>query len=138
MNGLQGLKRQLLPLLKGLPIIVGCAVVALVIARKIISYTPNSYQTVARIKLDDQKYGFSNTQLYKDFDVFSTTSKIQSEAEILQSPLLIGQSLNRVDFGISIYRVGSLKNTLLYKDSPIIISHQLTNKKTWTILTGLI
>ncbi|MGB0404294.1 MAG: exopolysaccharide transport family protein [Salibacteraceae bacterium] len=129
MNGLQGLKRQLLSLLKGLPIIIGCAVVALVIAKKIISYTPNTYQTVARIKLDDQKYGFSNTQLYKDIDVFATTSKIQSEAEILQSPLLIGKGLERVDFGVSIYRIGSLKNTLLYKNSPIIIKHQLTKTK---------
>jgi len=129
MNGLQGLKRQLLPLIKGLPIIIGCTILALVIAKKIIRYTPNSYQTVARIKLDDQKYGFSNTQLYKDLDLFSTTNKIQSEAEILQSPLLIGQGLARLDFDISIYRVGNVKNSLLYKNSPIIVKHQLTEIK---------
>tara|TARA_B110000879_G_scaffold69575_1_gene97274 strand:- start:10077 stop:12308 length:2232 start_codon:yes stop_codon:yes gene_type:complete len=129
MNGLQGLKRQLLPLIKGLPIIISCAVASFILAKKIISYTPNSYQTVARIKLDDQKYGFSNTQLYKDLDLFSTTSKIESEAEILSSPLLISQGLERLDFGVSIYRVGSVKNTLLYKDSPIIVKHHLTKSK---------
>lgn len=124
MSGFQTIKRQLLPLLKGLPLIVGGLVIALFIARKIINYTPNSYQTIARIKLDDQKYGFSNNLLYSDFDVFSTENKIQAEAAILQSPLLVGMALDQLDFRQAIYRKGKLKNTLLYKDSPILIEYE--------------
>jgi uncharacterized protein involved in exopolysaccharide biosynthesis len=121
MSGLQRLKRQLLPLIKGLPFVAVVFGLSLFLAHKIILYTPNTYQTIARIKLDDQKYGFSNSTLYEDFDVFSTENKIEAEAEILKSPLIIEQALDSVDIDMVAYRVGKLKNTLLYKDNPIAI-----------------
>lgn len=129
MDGFQALKRQLLPILKGLPFIIIVFVVFLFIAKRIVMYTPNTYQTIARIKLDDQKYGFSNNALYKDFDVFTTENKIQAEAEILKSPLLVQKALDSVDFNISIYRKGQMKNTLLYDDSPLLIEYSITNPK---------
>lgn len=127
MSGFQAIKRQLLPLIKGLPIIIGFFVGALYLARQVVNYTPNTYQTIARIKLDNQKYGFSNNSLYSDFDVFSTENKIQAEAAVLNSPLLIGMALDSVDFSVSLFRKGKVKNTMLYDDSPIIISYDFVN-----------
>lgn len=123
MVGYQKLKRQMLPLLKGIPFIIGVFLLSLFIAKKIIDYTPNTYQSIAKIKLDDQKYGFSNNNLFNDFDVFSTENKIEAEAEILQSPLIVEKALKNLDFEVAIYRVGSLKNTMLYKNSPIQINY---------------
>jgi uncharacterized protein involved in exopolysaccharide biosynthesis len=128
MNGFQAIKRQLLPLLKGFPFILIIFFGALYTARKVIQYTPNSYQTLARIKLDDQKYGFSSTSLYKDFDVFSTQNKIQSEAMVLKSPLLVGMALDSLAFDIALYRKGQVRNTMLYDDSPIIINYDFINQ----------
>jgi uncharacterized protein involved in exopolysaccharide biosynthesis len=128
MNGFQAIKRQLLPLLKGFPFILIIFFGALYTARKVIQYTPNSYQTFARIKLDDQKYGFSSTSLYKDFDVFSTQNKIQSEAMVLKSPLLVGMALDSLAFDIALYRKGQVRNTMLYDDSPIIINYDFINQ----------
>jgi uncharacterized protein involved in exopolysaccharide biosynthesis len=128
MNGFQAIKRQLLPLLKGFPFILIIFFGALYTARKVIQYTPNSYQTLARIKLDDQKYGFSSTSLYQDFDVFSTQNKIQSEAMVLKSPLLVGMALDSLAFDIALYRKGQVRNTMLYDDSPIIINYDFINQ----------
>ena len=129
MNELQSIKRKLLPLLKGLPIIVVLFITAIIIARTVINYTPNTYQTIARIKLDDQKHGFSSTSLYANFDVFSTENKIQAEAAVLNSALLIGMALDSLDFTTSLYRKGKVKNTMLYDDSPIKISYDFVNNQ---------
>lgn len=129
MGGVQAIKRQLLPLIKGSPIVIVIFLVALFIAGKVILYTPNTYQSIARIKLDDQKYGFSNNVLFSDFDIFTTKNKIQAEATVLMSPLLVGMALDSVDFEQSIYRKGKLRNTMLYKDSPILVEHEFMNKE---------
>lgn len=127
MSGFQAIKRQLLPLIKGLPIIVLFFFTALYIARQVVNYTPNTYQTIAKIKLDNQKLGLSNNQLYSDLDIFSTESKIQAEAAVLNSPLLIGMALDSLDYSVSLYRKGKVKNTMLYKDSPILIHYDFVN-----------
>ena len=127
MSGFQTTKRQLLPLIKGLPIIVIFFFTALFIALQVVNYTPNTYQTIAKIKLDNQKIGLSNNQLYSDFDVFSTESTIPAEAAVLNSPLLIGMALDSLDFSVAIYRKGKVKNTLLYNDSPILIQYDFVN-----------
>lgn len=134
MLGYQKLKKQLLPLLKGIPFIIGFFLLSLYIAKKLIDYSPNTYQSIAKIKLDDQKYGFSNNNLFSDFDVFSTENKIESEAEVLQSPLIVGKALEKLDFQSVLYRVGSLKNTMLYDDAPFSVyfeaySSDFYNKK---------
>lgn len=121
------MKRHLIVLIKGSPIIVGCFLLALFVARKMVSYTPNTYQSIARIKLDDQKYGFSNNVLYQDFDVFSAENKIESEAEVLKSPLLVGKALDSLGSFVRIARIGQMKNTELYDDSPIAISSTFTD-----------
>ena len=125
MNGYQKIKRQLLPLIKGMPFVIVIFLLALYISNKIITYSPNVYQTMAKIKLDDQKFGFSNTTLYKDFDVFSTENKTEAEAEILKSPLIIGRAIDSVDMNVTLYRIGQIKNTMVFgDDSPILITYQ--------------
>ncbi len=128
MKGFQHLKQQLLPLFKGLPIIVLVFLGFLFAAKKIINYTPNVYQTMAKIKLDDQKYGMSNNNLYSDFDLFSTENKITAEVEVLKSPLLIEKALDSIQLDVVIYRKGKFKNTMLYNDSPLLVSYAFTNE----------
>ena len=129
MNGFQHIKRQLLPLIKGLPIVILIFLAFLFAAKKIISYSPNMYQTIAKIKLDDQKYGMSHNNLYSDFDVFSTENKISAEAEVLKSPILIEKALDSMPLDVVIYRKGKLKNTMLYNDSPLLITYDFNDDK---------
>ena len=123
MASFQNIKKQLLPLIKGLPIVIVIFIASIFIAKKIIQYTPTMYLSVAKIKLDNQKFGASNSLLYKDFDVFTTEDKIETEAELLGSHLLIKKALDKVYFDVAINRIGKLKNTSLYKNSPIKITY---------------
>tara|TARA_B100000809_G_scaffold185304_1_gene183384 strand:- start:4931 stop:7183 length:2253 start_codon:yes stop_codon:yes gene_type:complete len=124
MASIQNIKKQLLPLIKGSPIIIVVFLLSVFIAKKIIQYTPTTYLSIAKIKLDNQKYGFSNSSLYKDFDVFTAEDMIQTEAEILGSDLIIKKALEKVDFSTVIKRVGSIKEALLYNNSPFKIHHE--------------
>lgn len=123
MEGYQKMKRQLLPLIKGLPIVTVIFLTAIYIARSIVKYTPNVYQSMAKIKLDDQKFGIGNNYMYKDFEMFSVENKIDAEAELLKSPLIIGMALDSLQFNIQFSRIGQMKNVVLYDDSPFSASY---------------
>lgn len=133
MASFQNIKKQLLPLIKGLPIVIVIFIASIFIAKKIIQYTPTMYLSVAKIKLDNQKFGASNNLLYKDFDVFTTEDKIETEAELLGSHLLIKKALDKVSFDILINRVGQLKNTSLYKNSPIGIKYDFMDTELFDV-----
>lgn len=121
MKEAQNIKRILITLLKGSPIIVGALIIGLIIANKAIQYSTPKYQSQAKIKLDDRKYGFSGNNLYEDLDVFTSENRIETEAEILNSPLLIGKTLRNLKLNSLIWRKGQMKNTLLYKDNPFLL-----------------
>jgi len=137
MASYQNIKKQLLPLIKGLPVVIIIFIVSIFIAKKIIQYTPTMYLSVAKIKLDNQKYGASNALLYKDFDVFTSDYKIESEAELLGSHLLIKKALDRVQFDIAINRIGNIKNTSLYKNSPVDIEYNFIDAELFDVLFQL-
>ncbi len=118
MKEMQRIKRLIIPLLKGLPIIVCTFLMGLFIARKVIKYSIPKYQSIAKIKLDDAKYGVSGNNLYEDFDVFSSENKIETEAEILQSPLLIGKTIDAMKLDVLVLRIGVIKTAMLYQDNP--------------------
>lgn len=123
MKEIQRIKRLIIPLLKGMPVIIITLIIALFIARKAIQYTVPKYQSMAKIKLDDRKYGMSANNLYEDFDVFATENKIETEAEILKSPLLIGKAIDALKLDVMIKRQGRLKHAFLYKDNPFIFEY---------------
>jgi len=116
------------PILIRLPLIGLIFVMSLVIAHQIIKYTPTQYLTIAKIKLDTRKYGVSNDLLYKDFDVFTSENKIETEAEILGSHLLIKRALKKVQFNNQIKRIGKIKTTTLYNNSPISLKSEMNNR----------
>jgi uncharacterized protein involved in exopolysaccharide biosynthesis len=137
MASFQNIKKQLLPLIKGLPIVVILFIISIFMAKKIIQYTPRMYLSVAKIKLDNQKFGASNSLLYKDFDVFTSEDKIESEAELLGSHLLIKKALDKVELDIAINRIGKIRNTSLYKNSPIDIEYDFIDAELFDVLFEL-
>jgi hypothetical protein len=100
MREMQRIKRIITPLLKGLP-----------------------------IKLDDWKYGMSRNHLFEDFDVFSSENKIETEAEILKSPLLIGKTLEVMHLDVMVTRIGMIKKTILFHDNPFQFEYDKGNSK---------
>ncbi len=113
--------RTLKPYLKGLPIIVLAMLVAYLAASKYVSYVTPMYESTSKLKLADIGEGIPNSNLFKDLDIFATSNKIAAEIEVIQSEVMLNKALDKVDFDIEVYRIGQIKTTELYDESPILI-----------------
>ncbi len=99
-------------------VVLASVLIAVLIALRVIRYTPLQFESTVKIKLDDLGQGPSSATLYKDFDLFSNVNKIAGEVELLKSSLLIGKALEELDFGTSYYRVGVIRTQELYHNKP--------------------
>jgi uncharacterized protein involved in exopolysaccharide biosynthesis/Mrp family chromosome partitioning ATPase len=118
MNEIDNIKRLLIPSIKGIPIIIGLTLVAILLATKVIIYSVPMYQSFAVLRLDDKSTGLSGTNLYKDFDVFFTPQKIAAEVEVLKSGQLILRVVDQLNYNVTYYREGRVKRTELFADLP--------------------
>lgn len=118
MNEIDNIKRLLIPSIKGLPIIIGLTLIAILLATKVIIYSVPMYQSFSLLRLDDKSTGLSGTNLYKDFDVFFAPQKIAAEVEVLKSGQLISRVADKLNYNVTYYRVGRVKRTELYTDLP--------------------
>ncbi|RZL37098.1 MAG: hypothetical protein EOP00_28900 [Pedobacter sp.] len=121
------------PLYRGFPIILLIVIIAIGIANKYLKYTTPMYESTAKIKLADLHEGVSNSNLFKDFDVFVTSNKIGAEVELLKSSVLIQKTLEKLDMKIAIYRVGDIHKTELYNQSPFVVEAELQNPKFYDV-----
>lgn len=134
MNDIQSIKRLVLPLVKGSPFILFCFVLSLFIARKIINYTVPMYNSQAKLRLDDPKHSYSSNNLYKDFDMFSSDKILQAEVAVLKSQALLLQTLEKLPyFHVSYYRIGRLKTSNMYKESPFLVDYNKYDFKCYDI-----
>ena len=113
--------RHLRPFLRGLPIIIFCMVVSVLVSKKYLTYLTPKYESTAKIKLADLGQGVPNNNLFKDLDVFASTNKIAAEIELMESSIMLSKSLLKLGFEEELYRVGDIRNQELYYDAPIQI-----------------
>lgn len=118
MSDIQQIKRLLLPVLKGLHWIIGLGLLCAFLAYQSLKYVTPQYESVAKIKLDHGNQGVSSANLFKDFDVFHHGYTIKAEEELIRSSVLINQALDQVNFDIAYHRIGDIRTTELYHDSP--------------------
>lgn len=121
--------RLLKPLLRGLPIVVIVAIIALLAAKRYLMYATPMYESTTKIRLADTKDGSPSSNLYKDFDVFTSANKIGAEVEVIKSKLLIGKALDSLDFEVTTYRIGQIRKVELYKEAPFKVFYTMNNEK---------
>ncbi|MCZ8145287.1 GNVR domain-containing protein [Flavobacterium sp.] len=110
--------RLLRPFFRGLPIIIVVVIVAVIGAKKYLSYVTPIYESTAKLRLADVQEGVPSTNLFKDFDYFASANKIATEIEVLKSKELIEKTLATLPFHIEIYRIGEMRSVELYNDAP--------------------
>lgn len=125
------------PFVRGLPFTILVMAIALFLAGRYLQYATPMYDSMAKIKLADVNEGAPSANLYKDFDVFVNANKILAEVELLKSNVLLTKALSTLDLAVSIYRVGSLRKTDLYGQSPVRITAALSNPKLYNQVFGL-
>jgi uncharacterized protein involved in exopolysaccharide biosynthesis len=107
------------PYLRGLPIIILCMVAGIWIAKKYLSYTTPMYESTTKLRLADVGENVTGANLFKDLDEFASANKIAAEIEVIKSHVLLEKVLDKLGYHTTLYRKGAIKNTELYKDSPI-------------------
>jgi uncharacterized protein involved in exopolysaccharide biosynthesis len=123
--------RLLKPFFRGLPIIAGVIFIALLAAKRYLKYATPMYESTAKIRLADTKDGSPSANLYKDFDVFTSATKIGGELEVLKSKVIINKTLDSLDFDVTMYRVGQMRKVELYHQSPVFVAYNFTNEKNY-------
>ena len=119
------IKSLLVPLQKRWYVIVVFILLAAMAATRYLYVATPMYQASASIKIADQDA--NNTNLYRDFDVFKTNNKVQTEVEVLRSHYLFEKALDKLDFNVEYYRVGDLQTQELYHTCPFKVKFTTTD-----------
>lgn len=106
------------PLKKRWYYLIACVLVATLITLRFLFITTPLYQATTSIKIDDAQTGITNTNLYRDFDIFKINNKIPTEVEVLKSRSMFEKALSKLDFDVEYFRVGNFKTMEVYHDLP--------------------
>lgn len=118
---------MLYPLKKRWYIIVICILLSGIAATRYLYMATSQYQATATLRIEDAQDGMSGSNLYRDFDVFKSNPKIQTEVEVLKSRSLFEKALDRLDFYVEYYRQGELKEEEVYHSAPFLVDFSITD-----------
>ncbi len=108
-----------------MPFIVIVTVITVVFVGRWMLYQTPVYEATARIRVDSQDFGISQSNLYKNFDVFSTSHDILTEVEVLKSDLILRKTFNKLPFDVDYFRVGKIRTSEIYQDSPFEVQYSI-------------
>ncbi|MGF1925778.1 MAG: Wzz/FepE/Etk N-terminal domain-containing protein, partial [Bacteroidia bacterium] len=101
--------------------ILGCVIVALVIAYVNLLYTPKIFQTYGQLKLQDQSPNISTTQGLSS-QSYSYTDRIQAEGFVIRSNEVLLNAISNIDYKISYFVKGRLRTSDIYPTKPFSIA----------------
>ncbi|WP_167341857.1 GumC family protein [Nonlabens sp. SY33080] len=115
---------QLKPYLKASPFILLSIIFCVVVAFIYLRYTVNEYSADASVIIKDTQMGggISEQLALGDIDAFGASyNSLENEMEILKSKRLIEDVINKLDLATTYQVLGNIKDSYVYKESPIII-----------------
>jgi hypothetical protein len=118
---------MLYPLQKRWYLIVICILLSGIAATRYLYMATSQYQATATLRIEDAQDGMSGNNLYRDFDVFKSNPKVQTEVEVLRSRSLFEKALDRLDFYVEYYRQGELKQEEVYHTAPFLVDYSITD-----------
>lgn len=128
----QAFKREvrsvLLPLWRWWPVLAVLVAVAVTVTKKLVSYMTPLYRSSATIQIDNRDNGIETFQVFAQQAAPSKTAATGlTEIEILQSQRLVGNAIDSLGWGLSVFRVGEMKTSELYEETPFIIRFEQTD-----------
>ena len=131
------LQSMLYPLQKRWYLIVICILLSGIAATRYLYMATSQYQASATLRIEDAQDGMSGSNLYRDFDVFKSNPKVQTEVEVLKSRSLFEKALDRLDFHVEYYRQGELKQEEVYHTAPFLVDYSITDSSFNTLNCNL-
>lgn len=118
--------RLLKPILKGWPVILIVLIISVWIGTLYLQYATPMYESTTMIKLALEGESLTGAN---PLDVFSSNSKIAEEVQVLKSSMLITRVLDSVQFDISYFRIGKIRSTEMYHETPfVVVAYEVKNK----------
>jgi tyrosine-protein kinase Etk/Wzc len=116
------LKDEIYRYLRHWPWFLLSIIIFLSIGYTYLRYTTRQYQASSKILIKDTERGggLSELSALGDLDVLGGSfNSVENEMQILQSNRLINQVVENLDLNIVYSRIGNIKSTNIYKNSPI-------------------
>lgn len=133
MNLNKEFRTLVVPIIKGLPIMLVILIVAIFVARRVVNYSVPIYQTDAAVKIDNRDYGVGSFFLFNEEGgpKPSLASAFLTEVELLKTRTIKEETFKKLDFFVTYYRVGKVTTREIYKDSPFIIDFEILKKSAY-------
>lgn len=96
--------------------VAGCVIIGLFIAFITLRFTPAQYQSSALLKYDDKKTEIS--ELININSYYDRKDKIQSEIYVIQSRTLLSKAVERLNYPVSFYNIGTVLESETYPNKP--------------------
>jgi capsular exopolysaccharide synthesis family protein len=126
MNFKKEYNQLIAPLLKNAPVIIGLMVLALLATRRAITYITPEYRAEGAIKINNLNYSEAAFGLFGEEKgaVPKQNENFMTEVEVFRSKDLVKKTLKRLDWNLSIFRVGKLRLVELQDECPFRIVYQ--------------
>jgi len=121
------LSHILYPLKKRWYVVLICIMISSIVATRYLYMATPVYQASATLKIEDPQQGMASSNLYRDFDVFKSNNKVQTEVEVLKSRNFFEKALQRLDFYVEYYKEGELKTEEIYGDAPFKVDFKISD-----------
>ena len=121
----------ILPILKGLPLILLLVVIAFMVSKQLLKYTNTIYQADGAILIDLSKKNTNTNIIFDEQGGKKSSHSFLTEVESFKSKSLIEKTLRTLDFDVSYFRVGELKKSELFKNSPFTIQYASTTEEAY-------
>ena len=131
MNLVKEFKLFILPVFKGLPLIVTMMVLGYLAASYALQYMTPEYEVGAKIKLDNRAHGAKDFELFNKEKSDTKGSNFLTEVEVFKTKTLQRKALNKLDFDVSYYRVTEIRNIEMYKESPFLIDYLILDSSAY-------
>lgn len=119
------------PVLKGLPIIITLVVFAVLGVTRMVIYTVPEYQSTGSIKIDNRNINLGDLALFEETGRTKGATSVDflTEIEMFKSKNLQELTFRQLDFDLEYFRVGKVKTVELYRNNPLQVSYQIKDKK---------
>ena len=118
----------ILPILKGLPLIILLAVIAFMVTKQLLKYTNSIYQADGAILIDLSKKNTNTNVIFDEQGGKKSSHSFLTEVESFKAKSLIEKTLRTLNFDVSYFRIGELRKTELYLDAPFSIHYASTTE----------
>ncbi|MFT5383122.1 MAG: tyrosine-protein kinase Etk/Wzc, partial [Saprospiraceae bacterium] len=125
MNIFKEFRLFILPVFKGLPLIVTIMVLGYLAASNALQYMIPEYEVGAKIKLDNRSHGDKNFELFEEKTSAAQGSNFLTEVEVFKTKTLQRKAIQKLDFDVSYYRVSDTRNIELYKETPFQVDYKI-------------